>query len=261
MKFCPECGSDLNGKTKCDTCGYDSVTGEMPKTEPMPNNGIGVAPGPVDPAMQYQEHVKTVTEGIKQAHPEMKMIPLEELKKENINTGDILRIRYTSRDNNKCLIHVIDFEKKKLEESIINFFQNQNLVSTYQMKDDNLEELKQLILDNNFAAWEKISFNGIVPIFGMPTTQLQLFYQKKNVSILSNIFFDDEENDLYSKLILSFDQYKDESMLISKEEKEPDKEFMGFINPKTSDDTLYCPDCGTPYKKGDVCPKCSGYAE
>ena len=199
MKFCPECGSDLNGKIICDSCGYDLETRIMPEKESSPNVPIGVASGPIDPAMQYQEHVKTVIEGIKQAHPEMKMIPLE--------------------------------------------------------------ELKQLILDNNFAAWEKISFNGIVPIFGMPTTQLQLFYQKKNVSILSNIFFDDEENDLYSKLILSFDQYKDESMLISKEEKEPDKEFMGLVNPKTCDDTLYCPDCGTSYKKGDVCPKCSGYAE
>ena len=28
MKFCPNCGSILEGKIKCD-CGYDTLTGEV----------------------------------------------------------------------------------------------------------------------------------------------------------------------------------------------------------------------------------------
>ena len=260
MKFCPECGTEANGKTKCDVCGYDSVTGEMPKKEEPVNVPVGVAAGPMDSATQYQQHVLSVKDGIRKAHLEMKEIPLEELKKDKIDTGDLLRIHYSNQSGIFYKGFILDFKKQELEETINDLYRGTSTVYKYKVDDADLKKMKDLVLDNNLAAWEKISFNGIIPIFDMPKTELQLFFQKKNVNLLSNLFFDDVENDIYSSIILSFDHFKNQDKFISKEEKELEKGFQGIVNPKTSDDTAYCPKCGTPMKN-DICPKCSHYAE
>ena len=250
MKFCPECGSVRNGEDKC-FCGYNYITGEMEKKEETTvENDSMIA------KMMYQK-INTPKEPV--------AIPLKELKKKKLDLGEPISVSYTTSGGMMGAYHnqELSFETKKYTIIDQPWHHAPRNTKVYKTDEKVLQEIKKLLIENNYGAWDELPIDERMFAYDAPTSSMSVRFEKGNVSIPSNVYLTKEEEKIDSEIsnkILSF--IKEDNLI--EEKTEGKEETITFMNtmPMPMDPNVvmkypkFCPECGSILKDNDR--KCNG---
>ena len=261
MKFCPECGSKLNGEKVCPMCTYDIEKQERENKEEIKryqtDNNLFK-----EPVISFNNHIELTEE--EKEELSKKEISLETLKNKKIDTGELIRISYQGGGGMMGGHHskTLDFETKTLETVNQDFHYSDTFRRTYSVTDEDLNRVKELITNNNLPAWSMIPKSDMV-IFDYVPTRIYLTYEKGRYELPDSFSLNNEENDILmslSKLIgtlLKDENLKDEQIT----------EGSGF-NPmglygmaqdnNLNNNSRFCPSCGAIINDNDeVCKACN----
>ena len=232
-KFCPECGSPLNDKTICE-CGYDVTKQE------------------VDSKIREEQINK-----FKDQHKVencLGAIPLENLKQRKLDTGKLLTFSYSRSGGMQGEYHhkSLNFEKKELEVVNQDWHHGEKTKIVYKAPDIVVEELKNILIDNNFRAWSEVAVDMSMRAFDAPSSSIGLTFENLSVNISTLIYMDDEERELYWKVIELLNSIEDDSNKISEEILEEGTPFGSMLQQAdiTNDPIAkqigfkFCPECG-----------------
>ena len=242
MKFCPNCGKKREEENIC-SCGYNYETGETKEQEttPLVTNSAN---------LDLMNKMFDIDE--------KKAVSLEELKKIEKDTGDLLSISYTSSGGMMGSFYndELSFEKNLLTVTNQTWHHGERKETTYKVDEKKAKELKKILIDNNFAAWNHLPRNQGMMAWDAPTSNVYLRYEKKSVSFPTIVYMDTEENDLYRQVMDMINSFIKEENIIKDEVIKPGEELnmMNQINT-----TPFCPDCGSSLVN-NKCPNC-GYEE
>lgn len=234
MKFCPNCGSKRENEEKTCFCGYNYETGETQEQETTP---IVNAFGNLDLFNKMM--------GI---DDNKAAVPLEELKKIKLDLGDLLSISYTSSGGMMGSFYndELSFEKNELTVTNQTWHHGERKETIYKVDEKRAQELKKVLIDNNFGAWNHLPSNQSMLAWDAPTSTVYLRYEKKSVSFPTIVYMDEEENDLYRLVMDMLNSFIKKENIIKDEVIKPGEELnmMNQINGMAT--TPFCPECGTP---------------
>ena len=264
LKFCPECGSILDGKTKCD-CGYDTVTGvrEVKEEEQMlhPNG--------------YFQYIDDSSREDKLKEMKETVVKLEDLKKKDIDLGEIVSYSYTSAGGMMGSYYSLDlnFKEKKIEKEYQEWHHGNRIKTIYSIDDESLNKIIKLIKDNNICAWSNIPVYNFYRALDAPSVTTRFHFEKDTVSIDSLANIDDKSRNILkeidSLIVLDDNNKISEETTIdygnppssgiitgpmlntTPESKKPDTdEYNEYLH--------FCPECGSKLYKGiDKCTTCN----
>ena len=221
MKFCPECGSILNEKGECDTCGYNKKnTSDHERT--------------VTPSIDYFTSINI---------PAPKLISLEELKKLEIEKGMLKSV--TLFDDGGMMAgyshHLeVDFENKCINKEDKNGIDKEYESLYYSISDKELLEVEKQINDYNLAAWSTLDLNTMM-IPSDNSRILNISYEMDNKTIKKYTIYyfanmDKEEREIFNNFIILINYFVREDRLIDTVKK-------NNVMP-VYDSGKYCPECG-----------------
>ena len=246
MKFCPECGSVRNDKEICD-CGYNYSTGEVEKKEEDKTNLFS--------------GMNKIMEDIV---PHQGAVPLEELKRRKLDTGDLLSVYYTTSGGMMGSYYNISLSFKECELDVVNqdWHHGERRQKVYKVDEEAAKEIKDLLIDNNFCAWSELPANFSMMAYDAPTSSMGLTFEQLHVSINSLVCMDKEENDLYLKVRDMVNSLVIDENLIKDFVLEEGTTF-GLMSNNDCDSKLltnkFCPDCGSKIPEGSYKCPCCGY--
>lgn len=233
MKFCPNCGSPMNGREKCD-CGFNiNDVKEEPKKE---ENYLFKEPPYQDMGQFYEPMAFT-------------SIPLEELKRRRLSWGELTSISFdTSGGMEGCYYHKeVDFINLKLTLVDRPHHNAEQRRKVYSANKEIIDKIKKLINENNMSAWKEIPCDRSLIAMDAPTSSFTIRFEDGSVNISTLINMDDEERAIYMEVLDLVNSLKDEKKLISDEE---DKE-QGFKGIDLNQKGGFCPLCGCFIKEED----------
>lgn len=177
MKFCPNCGSVRNGKDVCD-CGYDYNSGEIKEVE---NKKDGSA------LFMYMNN---------------KPKTLEEFKKKTLDFGDLLSFSFVSSGGMLGSFHCTEIIFKDLLLNVVDqeWHHGDKIRKVYKVDEKSSKEIKKILVDNNFGAWNEAPVNNSIIAFDAPTGSMYLRFEKKIVSVLTTICMDKEMSEVFFKV-------------------------------------------------------------
>lgn len=242
MKFCPNCGRKREGEKIC-SCGYNYETGETQEIETTPAvNAFGNL-DLFNKMMGIDDNKVAVS--------------LEELKKIKLDYGDLLSISYTSSGGMMGSFYNdnLSFEKNELVVTNQTWHHGERKETTYKVDEKKAQELKKILIDNNFAAWNHLPRNQGMMAWDAPTSSVYLRYEKESVSFPTIVYMDTEENDLYRLVMDMINSFIKKENIIKDEVIVPGEELnmMNQFNGMVA--TSFCPECGTTIVN-NKCPNC-----
>lgn len=246
MKFCPNCGRKREEETIC-SCGYNYETGETKETE---TTSLVVSSANLNLMNEMM--------GI---YNQSAALSLEDLKKIEKDTGDLLSISYTSSGGMMGSYYndSLSFENNELVVTNQTWHHGERKETTYKVDEKKAKEIKKILIDNNFAAWDHLPKNQSMIAYDAPTSNVYLRYEKESVSFPTIVYMDTEENDLYRQVMDMINALFIKENIIKDEVIKPGEElnmmnqFNGMLINKT------CPECASPLIN-NKCPNC-GYEE
>ena len=191
-----------------------------------------------------------------------KTISIKELKKKKYDTGELIKIIYTSSGgmtgghNNKT----IDLENKTITKEVQEWHNTKPIETIYKMSDENIKYIKNTLNIVNFPAWRELEVDNTIFALDAPTNNSYFIYEKDSFNLEDYVIYDEEER----KLLIEFNKYlneieKEENIISKKELKEENTSSLNsFIGIKMNNSNKYCPECGEEIKENQN--KCScGY--
>lgn len=222
MKYCPNCGSVRNDKDVCE-CGYSYLTGEI-----IENSFMGMG--------EINKYAKVeMNQGV---------ISLEELKKRKLDLGDLIKVSYTSSGGMMGSYYndELSFETNELTVIDQKWHHGEKKKIVYKANEKEVQEIKNILIDNNFSAWSEISVDNSLIAFDAPSSSMSLTFQKKSVSISTMIYMDQQERDLFFKVREKINSFMKNQTKISEKILTQGEELgmMGMFSNISS----FCPKCG-----------------
>ena len=250
MKFCPECGTPLNGATECDVCGYNKENTEnnieknyVDNQNLLTNNFIGM---------------KIVNEP-KIDH----IVELEELKNIKIELGDLLSISFDSSGGMTGGYSYIriDFKTKILEAATQYNHFDPIEIKKYTILDEELKKIEDLIKQYNFPAWSRVDVDRTYIAYDAPTRSFNLTYSNGTYRIPYLIYMNKEESEIFynfGEVVCSL--RKEENLVLKKVINNTNGyPMMGIMNPNPDEKTIYyCTKCDKKLEKNKFECEC-GY--
>ena len=191
-----------------------------------------------------------------------KTISIKELKKKKYDTGELIKIVYTSSGgmtgghNNKT----IDLENKTITKEVQEWHNTKPIETIYKMSDENIKYIKNTLNIVNFPAWRELEVDNTIFALDAPINNSYFIYEKDSFNLEDYVIYDEEER----KLLIEFNKYlneieKEENIISKKELKEEKTSSLNsFIGIKMNNSNKYCPECGEEIKENQN--KCScGY--
>ena len=191
-----------------------------------------------------------------------KTISIKELKKKKYDTGELIKIIYTSSGgmtgghNNKT----IDLENKTITKEVQEWHNTKPIETIYKMSDENIKYIKNTLNTVNFPAWRELEVDNTIFALDAPINNSYFIYEKDSFNLEDYVIYDEEER----KLLIEFNKYlneieKEENIISKKELKEENTSSLNsFIGIKMNNSNKYCPECGEEIKENQN--KCScGY--
>jgi hypothetical protein len=232
MKFCPICGSPREKKEKCE-CGYDYSTNIYEK----PFDGI-------------KEVNNTIENHLCGA-------PLEELKRRKLDVGNLLSVSYTSSGGMMGSYHSVSlsFENNEVTSVDQEWHHGERIERKSKVSKEDVEEIKKIIIDNNFRAWSEIPEDRSMIIFDAPTSSMNLRFEDNSATISSRIYMDKEEQELYTKVIKMLYSLQKDDKKTEKKKLDLKSMMMGGqqdndLTEKINNRKMFCPECGNVIDKG-----------
>ena len=230
MKFCPNCGSVREDKDVCN-CGYDYNTGKVKEQEKkednanlfmfMKNNGVS----------------------------------LEVLKQQKLDFGDLLYFSFVSSGGmmGSYYSSEISFKESLLTVVEQQWHHGDKIKKVYKVDEKVSKELKKILIDNNFGAWNQVPINNGMIAFDAPTSSMYLRYENRSVSVLTTICMDKEMSEVYFKVRdMINESIKEENKISEEKIVEGEEMRMAMMDTNSS---KFCPECGKKLNKEDTkCP-------
>ena len=225
MKFCPECGNKLDGKTECDMCGYNKSENEKEEMFESKNEELFVKPGfigiGINPGLSYNK-----INGI---------VSLKTLKEKKMDLGELKSICFSSSGGMMGGISYtnIDFNEKVLETYKKEWHHSDEITKRYTIEDKELNKIKSMIEEYNFPAWSEIDVDRTFIAFDAPSRTFALRYTNNNYVFDYNIYMDEEERNVFYNFREYVGSLIKEERLISENVKrhgESNSIFMGMGN-------------------------------
>ena len=243
MKFCPNCGSKRESENIC-MCGYNYETGEIEKpqeTETTKVNAFG--------NLDLMNKMFGIDDN-------KVAVSLDELKKIEVDLGDLLSISYISSGGMMGSFYSdeLSFEKNLLTVVNQTWHHGERKETVYKVDDDKVQELKKVLIDNNFGAWNHLPVNNSMMAWDAPTSTVYLKYEKNTVSFPTLIYMNEEETNLYRQIMDTIKSFFQKENIIKEEVIKPGEE-LNMMNGMST--TPFCPECGSPLAN-NKCPNCGG---
>lgn len=234
MKFCPNCGKKREEEKIC-VCGYDYERGEV------------------------DENKSTISSSF--TKPNLTPKSLDELKSIKLDYGDLLNVSVTSSGGMMGSFYSdeLSFENNELVVIEQTWHHGERKKTIYKVDEKKSKEIKKILVDNNFGAWNCLPINSAYIAYDAPTSSMYLRYEKTSISFSSLIYTDEEESTIYMsvrEMIKSFIQPENiikEEVITPGEELGMMSQFNGMLIGKL------CPVCASPLIM-DKCSKC-GYED
>ena len=244
MKFCPNCGRKREEENICP-CGYNYETGETQEPQETPT-----------PMVNAFGNLDLMNNMFGPEKPKAAKT-LEELKKIELDLGDLLSISYTSSGGMMGSFYNDDlsFEKNTLTVTNQTWHHGERKETTYKVDEKKAQELKKILIDNNFGAWNHLPSNQSMMAWDAPTSTVYLRFEKESVSFPTIVYMDNEENDLYRKVMDMISSFCIKENIIKDEVIKPGEELNMMNQMNGMATTPFCPECGTQLAN-DKCPNC-----
>ena len=232
MNYCPNCGAKRENDV-C-SCGYNYESGEVEKVEV-----------PLEMIIKSSDNPNIVLH--------QGGVPLEELKRRRLDLGDLLAVNYTVSGGQIGQYSDLElsFEKNELKSIEKEWHHAPQINTYYKVDEEKAQEIKKILIDNNFSAWSEVPGNFSMIVFDAPNRTISLRFADKFLNIPSNIYMDQEEFDLYQKVVELLTSLKVEENKISEKVYTKDgtgtpsmvsKEAMSSMLNK---EAKFCPECGS----------------
>ena len=237
MKFCPTCGSVRENKTICE-CGYNYETGES----------------------ELKQSMNKMTEIIKPIVNQV-AVSLEEIKKKEKDTGDLLTYSSTSSGGMMGSYYSDELSFKDHTFTVINqnWHHGKKTKITYKADKKEVAKIKKLIVDNNLCVWNELPIDQSI-IYDAPTSNIYIKYEKVSISISTRVILDKEEMNLLHEINSMIASFVDDKNIISEEVlvEGEDNPMLSMCNPdKVLKEQKFCPECGKAVdKEKEFCPDC-----
>jgi hypothetical protein len=247
MKFCPECGTLLDGATECNICGFNKKEyEENPKDNKVNNEFLFTEPG--FRGMNFQV-------------PEPKIdhvVELKDLQNDKIELDELESIKFESSGGMSGGLSYtsIDLNDKLLETCIQNHYSSPTEFKKYKVSSKDINKIKEMIEKYNFPAWSKIDVDKTFIAYDAPSRNFVLTYKNKSFRMSYNIYMTDEER----KIFYDFRDFigsllkEENSIFWKKYDSEYNPMYMGFMptnqNIKGNKVTYYCVKCKKELKEG-----------
>ena len=187
-------------------------------------------------------------------------ISLQELLQKDFDLGDLTLLSYRTSGSMMGGYRgtTLDFSDGILEVVDQAFHDGPITIQKYQVSEEDLNHVKELVLKYNFPAWKDIPINTRFIAYDVPSTTFYLQYSNRFFSISCSIDMTDEERKIFfdfKDFVFSFIQEKN---LISTEEK-TGKFFYDIVHFKDKKNVIskkYCPECGNVLKEGQTICDC-----
>jgi hypothetical protein len=180
---------------------------------------------------------------------------LDNLKSRKLDTGELLKVSYTSSGGMNGGYHStsLSLEDKTLEVINQEWHHSDRIKKVYKVDDTTIEKIKEIVFENNMAAWSELPADFNLRAIDAPTTSMNLTYANLSTSISIIVSMDDEEREIFREVInLVYSLIKDEN-LVSEETLQPNEApmMMGFVGMGMTP-PKFCIKCGSHLKEGQT---------
>lgn len=240
MKFCPNCGRKRENEEKICPCGYDYEKGEVDETKSSPLDCFAREDATLNPNLTTKS--------------------LEELKSIKLDYGDLLAVSFTSSGGMMGSFYhdELSFEKNELTVQDQSWHHGERKQTIYKVDEKKAQELKKILVDNNFGAWNTLPINSAFIAYDAPTSSMNLRYEKSSISIPSLIYTDKEESALYMSVREMIKSFMQQENIIKEEVITPGEE-LNVMGMGMTGFHKFCPMCAS-ILTTNKCSKC-GYEE
>lgn len=249
MKFCPVCGSLMNGNFNCDGCGFiidkkdlDNIDNKV-KEFLFTENGMKKFNG--------DEFNKKSS------------IKLNELLERKLNLGgNINSLTYSTcggmlGGHNGIYLY---FDSMILEQVKQESYYSSTIIKKYKVLEEKIKKINEYIIKYNLPAWSEIAINHNNIVYDVGTTVLYLRYPNNTYEISFNINMDSEEKKIFDEFNNLVFSCINDSLLINTEElKDSNIGMNGIMNiiDSQSKSVKFCPECSNNLNYGEgKCSRC-----
>ncbi len=182
---------------------------------------------------------------------------LDNLKSRKIDTGELLSVSYTSSGGMNGGYHSASLSIKDKTLKVVDqeWHHSDRVTKVYKVNDEIIEKVKEIVIENNMASWSELPADFSLRAMDAPSSSMNLTYTNLSSSISTIVSMDDEEREIFRDVSnLVYSSIQDENLL--SEKKVPYNgapTMMGFTGMGMKNENIkFCPDCGSPIKKGQT---------
>ena len=98
----------------------------------------------------------------------------------------------------------LDFKTKKVEKTDMEMHHSVRIKRVYEINDEEINKIKELIKENNLSAWNDIPINYIFRAMDAPVVNTTFVFEKGNVTLNSSSNIDSEALNVLNLISNSF---------------------------------------------------------